>query len=392
MKLNLLARIDQSGYGIHGLNVLKAATRADCEVALWPLGLRIVAPPPDQDVVRAALERTATFDPRAPCLRLAFPNDMTPMVGRGTHAGLTAFELDRLTDRERHHLGTVDVVLIPTRWGARVLRENGIDHVALAPHGVDRDLFNERRPSLTLPAPFVPPPAHTTVFLNVGKWERRKGHDVLCEAFNRAFSVHEDVLLMMNCHNPFIDEAGSRQWQQHYLTSPLGRANRILVFGGRWGGQDQLAALMHHADCGVFPARSEGWNLGLLEMMACGKHVICTDYAGHTGFATEQNARLVSVDELEEAVDGGFFHGQGRWARLGDSQLEQLMSHLRAIHRLKQEGGLGVNQAGIETAHRFSWDNCFARIRAALRSGQEQGQDPPADHPGQAESQADQPP
>ena len=39
---------------------------------------------------------------------------------------------------------------------------------------------------------------------------------------------------------------------------------------------------MAEAHCGVFPARSEGWNLGLVEMLSMGRHVIATDYSAHT--------------------------------------------------------------------------------------------------------------
>ena len=63
---------------------------------------------------------------------------------------------------------------------------------------------------------------------------------------------------------------------------------------------------MAGADCGVFLSRAEGWNLGLLEMMAMGKPVITTNYSGHTEFATPANALLVEVPEVEPAKDGVF--------------------------------------------------------------------------------------
>ena len=51
------------------------------------------------------------------------------------------------------------------------------------------------------------------------------------------------------------------------------------------------------ADCGLFPARAEGWNLELLEMMACGKQVIATNYSAHTEFCTKENSILIESDE-----------------------------------------------------------------------------------------------
>ena len=47
---------------------------------------------------------------------------------------------------------------------------------------------------------------------------------------------------------------------------------------------EEVARIMGQVDCGVFPARGEGWNLELLEMMSMGKPVIATNYSGHTQF------------------------------------------------------------------------------------------------------------
>jgi glycosyltransferase involved in cell wall biosynthesis len=119
---------------------------------------------------------------------------------------------------------------------------------------------------------------------------------------------------------------------------------------------------MRQADCGVFLSRSEGWNLPALEMLSCGKQVIITNYSGHTEYCDSSNAHLVNIDTLEDAHDGRWFFGQGQWAALGERQLDQAIEHLRAVHRTRQEGRLGVNQAGIETAKRFTWDSCATRI------------------------------
>ena len=68
---------------------------------------------------------------------------------------------------------------------------------------------------------------------------------------------------------------------------------------------------MSQTDCGVFPARAEGWNLELLEMMSCGKNVIATNYSSHTEFCNSENCMLVETTELEDAHDGKWFRGQG---------------------------------------------------------------------------------
>ena len=126
--------------------------------------------------------------------------------------------------------------------------------------------------------------------------------------------------------------------------------------------QISVADIMKSTDCGVFPARAEGWNLELLEMMACGKHVIATDYSGHTEFCDDDNCMLIETDTLEEANDEKWFTGQGEWAHIGDKQIDLIAAYMRDIHALKQGGHLEENAIGVETAKRFSWENSAKQI------------------------------
>ena len=116
---------------------------------------------------------------------------------------------------------------------------------------------------------------------------------------------------------------------------------------------------MKQADCGIFPARAEGWNLELLEMMSCGKHVIATNYSAHTEFCNKDNCMLVEIDSLEKAEDGVFFSGEyGEWASISESSKDQIIEHMRKAHSLKQAfSGSIPNPKGVETAKSFTWSN-----------------------------------
>lgn len=367
MNVNLTTFLNQLGYGQVGLNLLKAFARAGHEVALWVNGPG-EAPAEDRPLIDEAQQRTARYDPEALSLRVAHQWDMAHRVGRGRHAGLTFFELDELTAAEVHHLSNLDVVLSPTAWGAAVMVACGVpaEKVGYAPLGVDRDVFH---PGV---APFNPDgladrlrQRNTTVFLSCGKWEVRKGHDVLIDAYCRAFKPGDNVLLVLNCHNPFLGKEGNKEWSDLYQNSPMGR--HVLVVPERLRRQQEVAGLMALADCGVFPARAEGWNLEALECLAMGKEVIATNYAGHTEFLTDDNARLIDVPDREEAFDGHFFPGgRGRWAAFGELQIEQLAAHMHRVHQQKQGGGLEVNEDGLRTAGRFSWDNTVSEIVSSL--------------------------
>ena len=150
-----------------------------------------------------------------------------------------------------------------------------------------------------------------------------------------------------------------------FLGSRLG--NKVQVVP-RLETQHHVAALLADCDCGVFPSRAEGWNLGLLECMSVGLNVIATDYSAHTEFVESANCRLVHVDETEPARTGEWLWGIGDWAKLGASQMEQMVHHLREVHRLKQEGSLPRNDAGIATAKAFTWRRTAEAVLRAVQS------------------------
>ena len=218
--------------------------------------------------------------------------------------------------------------------------------------GVDRSIFREAASH-----------RKETIFFNCGKWEVRKGHDVLVEAFNKAFNQDDDVELWMMCDNPFYPEEENFKWERLYRSSILGEKIRIIP---RQKTQQDVYNIMTQTDCGVFPARAEGWNLELLEMMSCGKSVIATNYSAHTEFCNEENCLLVETDEKEDANDGVWFRGQGQWASIKEKQIDSLAEHMRNVHEKKKEDDLNINQAGIDTAKKFSWANSAQKIIKAI--------------------------
>jgi glycosyltransferase involved in cell wall biosynthesis len=229
---------------------------------------------------------------------------------------------------------------------------SGDPNVFVAPLGVDRTIFKESVSSRP-----------ETIFFNCGKWEVRKGHDVLVEAFNQAFTPDDNVELWMMCHNPFYTDEENQHWENLYKGSVLGDKIRIIP---RQRTQQDVYNIMRQIDCGVFPSRAEGWNLELLELMSCGKHVIATNYSGHTEFCTKENSMLIHTDEKEDATDNKWFFGQGQWAKVGDKQIKQIALYMGAIHRAKQSNRLFVNNECINTAKKFSWDNTAKEIINAI--------------------------
>ena len=348
--INVIGPVNTLGYGYTTLNILEKLYPG---VAYFPIGQPDITTEKDYRLIRQALANSHSFDQDAPCLRIWHQHDMSQFVGRGLRVGFPIFELDNFSNLEKHHLASVDRLFVCSNWAKEVV-ENTIpvpdDYVRVVPLGVDTSIFK--------PAPVNS--RSTTVFFNCGKWEYRKGHDILAKAFGSAFTSTDDVELWLMCDNPFLKKEQTEKWKDIYRTNRIGHKIRFI---DRVDTHQEVYNIMSKVDCGVFPARAEGWNLELIELMAVGKHVITTNCTAHTQFCSPENSRLIEVKESEPANDGVWFDGtKGSWAKFDMDTQHDLIAHMRAIHEDKQAGRLTINKQGVETARRFTWDNTAKEI------------------------------
>tara|TARA_Y100001938_G_C8079470_1_gene428179 strand:+ start:356 stop:1423 length:1068 start_codon:yes stop_codon:yes gene_type:complete len=355
MNINLMAPVNQLGYGVAGLNILKALQEV-ANVSLHMIGQPQVTNQSDADAVRKGIETAQTFDPDAPCIKIWHQNQMAERVGRGTFIGFPIFELDTFNDLEKHHINSCSELMVCSNWAKEVVMKNCYhplpsdlmeEKIHVIPLGVDTNIFK--------PAPVRKD--KKTIFFNCGKWEIRKGHDILIDAFKRVEIHDPNVELWMMCTNPFNSPEEENRWRMLYNHPKVKIIPRAET-------QQEVYNIMSQVDCGVFPSRGEGWNLELLEMMSAGKHVIATDYSAHTEFCTKENCGLVSIKDKEPAHDGKWFFGQGNWAKIDTREIFDLSIKMQNF--IVNKKGT-VNQAGIDTANKFSWENTAKLITETIK-------------------------
>lgn len=359
--ISLICPINKLSYGYTSVNILRELSK-QVKVALWPIGQIEVE---EQDIasVKEALGNSQSFDYDAPSLRIYHQNSLDVYPGRGLRIGFPIFELDEFTEHEKHNLEFPDKLFVCSDWAKRIVDtriypltkiynpENDKRRIALEqnthviPLGVDINIFK-------------PEPINEgkTIFINIGKWEKRKGHDILIKAFREEFGDDNNVMLLLVTANRFLNIEQNAEWMKL-----IGNAKNIHVIP-RQNNLEDIAQIINMSDCGIFPSHAEGWNLPALETLACGRHLIITDYSAHQMYANEQNSRLIPITRLELAQDDIWFHGQGCWAKIDDEQIRVLKSHMRDIHNDKQGGKLALNEAGIKTAQQFTWTNTANKI------------------------------
>jgi len=357
MKININCPINDTGYGISSYNIWsKFYNMYPNTTTLFPIGgINIEDNISIKNNITHSIKNQSISSADSCCLKIWHMHDLFSRIGHGQYLALPFFETDLLTVSEKAALSHVDTILTTTDWSKDVLINNGIDSqkIHLCPLGVDHNIFDGAQPNDREDGPYV--------FINIGKWEIRKSHDILIEAFNAAFDKEDKVELWMVNQNPFLSKEQNYEWINLYKQSKLG--DKIKIFP-RFQSHKNIASLIAYADCGVYISRAEGWNNEILETMAMNKPIIATNYSAHTEYCNKDNSYLVDIDELEIAVDNRWFDGsRGRWAKIGSKQISSIIDNMRYVVK----NNIKVNPNGLQTSKIYTWDNTVNHIMKAVR-------------------------
>jgi len=368
MKINIRTPINGLGYGVVGKNIVKSLHRLNYDVTLFPIGY-MQFESQDESEFFSSLSNKAKrekCDFGAPSLTIWHEFDLSLKVGNGVSAVLPIFETWPLNKHDMNNLAWHDIIFATTSKNEEEIKRGftkynmGYKPVHKITLGFDPKIFNIDCD--------VKPDPHVFTFLNIGKWEKRKGHDILIEAFNAAFTENDNVRLWMMCHNPFlapglnngIDE--NTDWEKKYKQTKLGHK---ITFLPRAQTHKEVAKIMHRADCGIFLSRAEGANLELLEMLACGKPCIATQCNGHTEYLNDELSICIPLEKCECANDGKWFRGDKIWNKIDDEAVEKISNYMNLIYISKFQSGVlpPFNKCKInKSVQNFTWDECVKNI------------------------------
>ena len=350
MKINLSSPINSTGYGIASINILRQLSKTH-EVTLFNMGSPSVENQDDYNLVLNSINNQENFDINAPYIKIWHQFDLAQKIGRGKYFAYPFFELDRFNSREIKHLSVPDELFVSSLWAKNIIEKNNIKtKTNIVPLGVDTNIFNYKNYTKT---------NNKYTFINIGKWEVRKGHDFLYDVFKKAFPFENDVELVI-CASEHTSSYSSQEeinkWKKKYSED-----NRIKIIPGVASHKD-IASIIAQSDCGIFPSRAEGWNLELLECMAMNKPCIATNYSAHTEFCNKDNCHLIDISETEPAFDGKAFNNQGNWAKIWNNQIYQIIEYMRMVYFKN----IKTNENGLKTANEYSWENSSQKITRCI--------------------------
>lgn len=330
------------GYNVHTRNFFAALSRRVPVAAS-----RLVGTDGPWREDRRILLATPGCAPSA-TIALLYGNMMDVLDGApGKRIAYTVWESTRYPDDWLGPLDAADEIWLPTAWGKRVLAENGIapEKIHVVPEGVDPALFAPDGPSTSALAGF---PGFR--FINVGRYEERKGTRLLIECFDKAFGDGEEVRLVLACDNHHDAQFDIRRILR---SLDLKHPERI-VFIPPMGPHGLLAELYRACDAFVSPFRAEGWGLPIIEAMASGLPVIATDYSGPTEFLGEAAYRLAHA--MTPILQGYFESANGDYGEWADPDPEHLIALMRHVYRNRDEAKRRGLAGAAHVRENFTWD------------------------------------
>jgi glycosyltransferase involved in cell wall biosynthesis len=309
-----------------------------------------------------------------PVLQAIAGNDLMPTTPHliGTRrVGYTFFEENVLpqsaiSNAQEHF----DVVAAGSTWCEQVLREHGLRSAVTVLQGVDRQVFNPEAPEKTY---FK----DRFVVFSGGKFELRKGQDIVLRAFKVLQDKYPDALLVTSwynfwqfsvntmCSSPYIRFSPSSDYRVMMwktLTENGIDPRRVVTLTPQPNAT--MARIYKNTDVGLFPNRCEGGtNLVLTEYMACGKPAIASLNTGHKDVVCSETAICIKAHKQISLR-----RGEQTVAEWDDPDLDEAIHHLEWAYSHRDElAGIGT-RAG-QYMKKFTWQKAAEGFHRLLVSG-----------------------
>ncbi|MBK8538336.1 MAG: glycosyltransferase [Candidatus Competibacteraceae bacterium] len=254
-------------------------------------------------------------------------------------------------DEFNRHL---NLVATTSNYVSRVLLNNGFSKPCVAiGDGVDHILAVEPEPlGFNLGSGFR--------FLHISSAFPRKGIDVLFNAWVKAFSDNDPVVLIIktfpNPHNTVAAQAACLS-KHHPHHAPIIVIDEDISLGA-------LASLYKECNALVAPSRGEGFGLPMAEAMLFDLPVIVTGYGGQTDFCTEETAWLIDYQFAKAQTHLGLYDSV--WAEPSSDHLADRMRqvYLAPAEAIKQRTTTARNLI----LSRFTWSAVANRLMAAVKA------------------------
>ena len=242
-----------------------------------------------------------------------------------------------------------DQLWFPSKWQAECTIKQGADpnKVKVVPEGVDTNTFYPEDPQTVLD--YVDGRFKFIIF---GRWDYRKSTKEMIETFLKEFKPDEPVDLIVSIDNPFSGDnfKTTEERLEHYGFTD--KRIKLKHFPSR----EDYITYMKNGHVFLSCARSEGWNLPLIEAMACGTPAIYSACCAQMEFAEGKGLPVKILGE-RPALDANYNHFNTVVGNYYEPDFEDLARVMRDAY----ENYVDHKKRALEEAkliHRdFNWEH-----------------------------------
>ena len=255
-----------------------------------------------------------------------------------------------------------DVVIGGSTWCKEKMEAKGILNTDVLIQGIDPELFY---------------PIHENaneklfVIFSGGKFELRKGQDLVLKAVKHIQDKYANVILINAWYNFWPQSIATMSKSSHIKFDYKGSnwaeiMNHIYEINGLNSKQiftlpvtpnEKLRELYAKTDIGIFPNRCEGGtNLVMMEYMACGKPVIASYNSGHTDVLNGNNSLMLKEMKEFQLFENGKMHVD--W---NEPSLDELIDRIEFAYN-NREKIKAVGQNAGKFMRDFTWSNTAEKL------------------------------
>lgn len=271
----------------------------------------------------------------------------------GPKIGYVVWESTLLPENFFNKLKEYDEIWTPSEWQKECMVKQGMteDFIKVVPEGVDETIFFPEEVKDTLDEY----KDGRFKFILFGRWDYRKSTKEIIETFLKTFDKSEPVDLVVSIDNPWGEKldglASTEERLKHYGLDD--ERIKVLHFPSR----EDYIKFLKTGHVFVSCARAEGWNLPLIESMACGTPSIYSNCSAQLEFA---QGRGIPVNIKSEIPTNGNTYSRFSTGEIPGNYYEPDFEHLSEMMRLSYEKYDTFKKIAVLDSEKireeFNWD------------------------------------
>jgi glycosyltransferase involved in cell wall biosynthesis len=269
------------------------------------------------------------------------------------------YELDQPTKEEINIVKNNTSVAFSSKECEDVFKLFGAENVSTIPLGFDNYNFHQTKKKYFSD--------DRITFNIVGKFEKRKHHQKMIQAWIKKFGNQKEYFLQAAIYNSFVSEEDNQK-----ITAAMTQGQKFfnVNFFGYMTKNTLYNDFLNSADVILGMSGGEGWALPEFQSVAMGKHAVILNASAYKEWADEINSVLVNPSGKIPVYDGMFFqegtpYNQGNIYDFNEDEF--IAACEQVVERVKISR---TNKDGLALQHRFTYEKTTDAILEKIKEMQ----------------------